>query len=100
MKLCGSLTVFLYGSNGVVPCNAFNRLCRLCGVVWCGGSGVWWKCGVVVLVIIVIMSGGGMVDVVMWYRILLNVILIIILYGVGYGVRLFCGYAQILRALP
>ena len=30
--------VFLYGSNGIVPCDCFNRLCRLCGLVWCGGS--------------------------------------------------------------
>lgn len=37
MKLCGSLTVFLYGSNGIVPCDCSKRLCGSCGVVWCGG---------------------------------------------------------------
>ena len=92
--------VFLCGSNGIVPCNVFNRLC---GVVWwreSGGSGEWCKAWSMVLVIVVVMTGGGGVDGMVWLVILVNIILIIILCGVGCGVGLGCGYAQVIRALP
>ena len=68
-------------------------------VVWCGGVRVVEGVRVVV-VTIVVMTGGGRVSGVVWLVILLNVILIIILGGVGYGVGLGCGYAQVIRALP
>lgn len=52
------------------------------------------------LVIIVIIATYGVVEAMVWLVILLNMILIIILDCFGYGVRLFCGYAQFFRALP
>jgi len=39
----------------------------------------------VVVVVIVVMSGGGMVEAMVWLMILVNIILIIILGGVGCG---------------
>lgn len=70
-------------------------------VVWCGVVAMTaTRAMATVVVVTVVMTACGVVDAMVWLVILLNMILIIILGCVGYGVMLFCGYAQILHALP